>query len=69
MKFIFVSGGVISGPGKGITVSSIGRLLISRGLNVSADPLTAVFLQEIQLAQAHDLGVLLIGNKTDALFA
>ena len=36
MKFIFVSGGVISGLGKGITASSIGRLLISRGLNVSA---------------------------------
>ena len=36
MKFIFVSGGVISGLGKGITASSIGRLLMSRGLNVSA---------------------------------
>ena len=36
MKFIFVTGGVISGLGKGITASSIGRLLISRGLNVSA---------------------------------
>ena len=36
MKFIFVSGGVISGLGKGITASSIGRLLMSRGLNISA---------------------------------
>ena len=36
MKFIFVSGGVISGLGKGITASSIGRLLMSRGLSVSA---------------------------------
>ena len=36
MKFIFVSGGVISGLGKGITASSIGRLLMSRGLDVSA---------------------------------
>ena len=36
MKFIFVSGGVISGLGKGITASSIGRLLISRGIRVSA---------------------------------
>ena len=36
MKFIFVTGGVISGLGKGITASSIGRLLISRGLKVSA---------------------------------
>lgn len=36
MKLIFVSGGVISGLGKGITASSIGRLLQSRGLRVSA---------------------------------
>ncbi len=35
MKLIFVSGGVISGLGKGITASSIGRLLKARGLNVS----------------------------------
>ena len=36
MKYIFVSGGVISGLGKGITASSIGRLLESRGLKVTA---------------------------------
>jgi CTP synthase len=36
MKLIFVSGGVISGLGKGITASSIGRLLKARGLVVSA---------------------------------
>ena len=36
MKLIFVSGGVISGLGKGITASSIGRLLESRGIRVSA---------------------------------
>ncbi|MDY0293823.1 MAG: CTP synthase (glutamine hydrolyzing) [Candidatus Methanomethylophilaceae archaeon] len=36
MKLIFVTGGVISGLGKGITASSIGRLLESRGLRVSA---------------------------------
>src|SRR5512136_1573197 len=36
MKFIFVTGGVISGLGKGITASSIGRLLKSRGLEVTA---------------------------------
>ena len=36
MKFIFVSGGVISGLGKGITASSIGLLLKSRGIKVTA---------------------------------
>jgi CTP synthase len=34
-KYIFVSGGVVSSIGKGITVASIGRLLKSRGLSVS----------------------------------
>jgi len=36
MKFIIVTGGVLSGLGKGITASSIGRLLIARGLKVTA---------------------------------
>ena len=36
MKYIFVTGGVISGLGKGITASSIGRLLKCRGLKVTA---------------------------------
>src|SRR5689334_11076996 len=34
-KFLFVTGGVVSSVGKGITVASIGRLLRSRGLNVA----------------------------------
>lgn len=34
-KYIFVTGGVVSSVGKGITVASIGRLLKSRGLSVS----------------------------------
>jgi CTP synthase len=36
MKYIIVTGGVLSGLGKGITVSSIGRLLKSRGLKVTS---------------------------------
>ena len=34
-KFIFVTGGVVSSLGKGITAASLGRLLKSRGLKVS----------------------------------
>jgi CTP synthase len=34
-KYIFVSGGVVSSVGKGITVASLGRLLKSRGIAVS----------------------------------
>src|SRR5467141_3078784 len=33
-KYIFVTGGVVSSVGKGVTVASIGRLLKSRGLSV-----------------------------------
>ncbi|MBN1109232.1 MAG: CTP synthase (glutamine hydrolyzing) [Methanomassiliicoccales archaeon] len=36
MKYIFITGGVLSGLGKGITASSIGRLLKSRGIKVTA---------------------------------
>src|SRR5436305_13113401 len=35
-KYIFVTGGVVSSVGKGVTVASIGRLLKSRGLRVAA---------------------------------
>ena len=34
-KYIFITGGVISSLGKGITSSSIGKILESRGLKVS----------------------------------
>jgi CTP synthase len=34
-RYIFVSGGVVSSVGKGITVASLGRLLKSRGITVS----------------------------------
>lgn len=34
-KYIFVTGGVVSSVGKGISVASIGRLLKSRGLHIS----------------------------------
>lgn len=35
VKYIFVTGGVVSGLGKGITAASMGRLLKARGLRVS----------------------------------
>lgn len=38
-KFIFVTGGVVSGLGKGITAASLGRLLKARGLKVTAQKL------------------------------
>ena len=38
-KYIFVTGGVVSGLGKGITAASVGRLLKMRGLKVAAQKL------------------------------
>lgn len=35
VKYIFVTGGVVSGIGKGITAASLGRLLKTRGLRVT----------------------------------
>lgn len=38
-KYIFITGGVVSGLGKGITAASLGRLLKARGLKVAAQKL------------------------------
>lgn len=38
-KFIFVTGGVVSGLGKGITAASLGRLLKQRGLQIRVQKL------------------------------
>ena len=38
-KYVFITGGVVSGLGKGITAASLGRLLKARGLKVAAQKL------------------------------
>ena len=38
-KYVFVTGGVVSGLGKGITVASLGRLLKAKGYKVAAQKL------------------------------
>jgi len=35
VKFVFVTGGVVSGLGKGISASAIGALLEARGIKVT----------------------------------
>ncbi len=35
MKYIFLTGGVVSSLGKGLTAASLGTLLESRGLQVA----------------------------------
>ncbi len=36
MKYVVVSGGVVSGLGKGVTISSLGRMLRGCGLRVTS---------------------------------
>lgn len=36
VKYVFVTGGVVSGLGKGITAASLGRLLKARGYYVTS---------------------------------
>ena len=53
VKYIFVTGGVVSGLGKGITAASLGRLLKQRGLKVALqkfDPYLNVGSSEWQKA-------------------
>ena len=38
-KYIFVTGGVVSGLGKGITAASLGRLLKARGYKIASQKL------------------------------
>lgn len=43
MKYIFVTGGVVSGLGKGICAASLGRLLKQCGLRVKKSEVRPVF--------------------------
>ena len=43
--YVFVTGGVISSVGKGITVASIGRILESRDISVSVLKLAIYFFE------------------------
>ncbi len=67
-KYIFVTGGVVSGLGKGITAASLGRILKSRGLSVTmqkfdpyinVDPGTMSPYQHGEVFVTHD------GSETD----
>lgn len=42
VKYVFVTGGVVSGLGKGITAASLGRLLKARGYTVTMQNSTLI---------------------------
>jgi len=67
-KFIFVVGGVISGVGKGITTSSIGKIMQSRGLRVTAikiDPYVNVDAGTMNPTEHGEVFVLDDGDECD----
>ncbi len=67
-KYIFVTGGVVSGLGKGIMAASLGRLLKSRGLKVAAqkiDPYINVDSGTMSPYQHGEVFVTEDGAETD----
>jgi CTP synthase len=67
-KFIFVTGGVVSGLGKGITAASLGRLLRARGLKVASqklDPYINVDPGTMSPLQHGEVFVTEDGTETD----
>jgi len=67
-KYIFVVGGVMSGVGKGITTSSIGKILQSRGLSVTTfkiDPYINVDAGTMNPTEHGEVFVLKDGYETD----
>ncbi len=68
MKYIVVTGGVLSGLGKGITASSIGRLLKSRGFEVTGikiDPYLNCDAGTMSPFQHGEVFVLVDGGEVD----
>ena len=67
-KYVFVTGGVISSIGKGVTAASIGRLVKSRGVRVSIqklDPYINVDPGTLSPYQHGEVFVLEDGSETD----
>ena len=67
-KYIFITGGVVSSVGKGVTSAAIGRLLIERGYKVAAqklDPYLNVDPGTMSPYQHGEVYVLNDGTETD----
>jgi len=68
MKIIFVTGGIISGLGKGVTASSIGRLMKSSGYSVTMmkiDPYLQVDAGTMSPYEHGEVFVTEDGGETD----
>jgi CTP synthase len=68
VKYIIVTGGVMSGLGKGITAASVGRILKNRGYRVTAvkiDPYLNIDAGTMNPAQHGEVFVLKDGSEVD----
>jgi CTP synthase len=68
VKYVVVTGGVMSGLGKGITAASIGRILINRGYRVTSvkiDPYLNIDAGLMNPAQHGEVFVLKDGGEAD----
>jgi CTP synthase len=68
VKYIFITGGVMSGLGKGITAASVGRILKSRGYKVTAvkiDPYLNIDAGTMNPGQHGEVFVLSDGGEVD----
>ena len=68
MRYIFVTGGVISGLGKGICTASIGKILQSKGFNVTAikiDPYLNVDAGTLRPTEHGEVWVTADGGEID----
>src|SRR5581483_6240520 len=67
-KYVFVTGGVLSGVGKGISAASIGTILKARGLNVNiqkCDPYLNVDAGTLNPSEHGECFVTFDGAETD----
>jgi len=67
-KYIFVTGGVISGLGKGISAASLGKILSARGLKVTmqkCDPYLNMDAGTLNPAEHGEVFVTCDGGETD----
>lgn len=67
-KYIFVTGGVVSGLGKGITTASLGRLLKNRGYKVTAQKFDPYINMDPGTMNPHEHGEVFVtddGAETD----
>ncbi len=68
VKYIFITGGVMSGLGKGITAASVGRILKNRGYEVTAvkiDPYLNIDAGTMNPGQHGEVFVLSDGSEVD----